>query len=318
MSSHVIVLGAGVIGLSAAVRLAEAGHRVDVLARDLPLETTSAVAAAIWYPYKAAPIERVSAWSGTSYGEFARLADDDPESGVRMRWGWELRREPTSPPEWANAIPDFERHVDPRPGFGEGWRFRAPVIDMGVYLPWLSKRFERLGGTITRAAFGRLPNRADVVVNAAGLAARRLADDDSVTPIRGQVVVVEQSGLTEWTICPAESPESDPIYIVPRLNEIVIGGTAETGSFDRSHDPDTAQRLLDRANRLVPGIADAPIRRHRVGLRPARPSVRLEAEYSADGRMIVHSYGHGGSGVTVSWGCADEVAATIADRSASE
>ena len=52
---RVIVVGAGVIGLSCAVRLLEAGHRVDVLARDLPRETTSAVAAAIWYPYRAWP-----------------------------------------------------------------------------------------------------------------------------------------------------------------------------------------------------------------------------------------------------------------------
>ena len=61
--ARVIVVGAGVVGLSCAVRLLEAGHRVDVVARDLPLETTSAVAAALWYPYRAYPFERVTAWS---------------------------------------------------------------------------------------------------------------------------------------------------------------------------------------------------------------------------------------------------------------
>ena len=54
-AERVIVVGAGVIGLTCAVRLAEDGHRVDVLARDLPLETTSVVAAALWYPYRALP-----------------------------------------------------------------------------------------------------------------------------------------------------------------------------------------------------------------------------------------------------------------------
>ncbi len=57
---RVIVVGAGVVGLTSAVRLLEAGHRVDVVARDLPLETTSAVAAAIWYPYRALPRDKVT------------------------------------------------------------------------------------------------------------------------------------------------------------------------------------------------------------------------------------------------------------------
>ena len=49
---------------------------VDVLARDLPLETTSAVAAAIWYPYLALPQDRVTAWGATAYAVFAGLAED--------------------------------------------------------------------------------------------------------------------------------------------------------------------------------------------------------------------------------------------------
>ena len=61
-----IVVGAGVVGLTCAVRLLEAGHRVDVIARDLPRETTSAVAAALWYPYRALPRDQVLAWSRTS------------------------------------------------------------------------------------------------------------------------------------------------------------------------------------------------------------------------------------------------------------
>ena len=68
--SRICVVGAGVIGLSCAVQLLEAGHRVDVVARDLPLETTSAVASALWYPYRALPQDRVTAWSRTSYAVF--------------------------------------------------------------------------------------------------------------------------------------------------------------------------------------------------------------------------------------------------------
>ncbi|WP_435742097.1 DNA polymerase Y family protein, partial [Nocardioides sp. SYSU DS0663] len=52
----------------------------------------------------------------------------------------------------------------------------------------------------------------------------------------------------------------------------------------------------------IPPPAPARVLRTKVGLRPARPSVRLERQ----GR-VVHCYGHGGAGVTLSWGCAEEV-----------
>ena len=94
---RVIVVGAGVVGLSCAVRLLEAGHRVDVVARDLPLETTSAVAAALWYPYRALPQDRVTAWSATSYAVFERLAADE-RTGVRMLTGTEVLRTPQPRP----------------------------------------------------------------------------------------------------------------------------------------------------------------------------------------------------------------------------
>ena len=106
---RVIVVGAGVVGLTCAVRLLEAGHRVDVVARDLPLETTSAVAAAIWYPYRALPRDKVTAWATTSYAVFDALADTDPESGVRMVRGHRGVREAAARPWWVGAVPALDR-----------------------------------------------------------------------------------------------------------------------------------------------------------------------------------------------------------------
>jgi D-amino-acid oxidase len=63
-----------------------------------------------------------------------------------------------------------------------------------------------------------------------------------------------------------------------------------------------AADIVRRATALVPEVAQARILRHRVGLRPARPEVRLERDGD-----VIHCYGHGGAGVTLSWGCADEV-----------
>jgi D-amino-acid oxidase len=305
---RVLVVGAGVVGLSCAVRLLEAGHRVDVLARDLPLETTSAVAAAIWYPYRAWPQQRVLAWARTSYEVFADIAAEHPDSGVRMQEGTEVVPRPTGStrerPWWAGAVLDLRETVEVPSGYDGGWVFTAPLAEMPVYLRWLAGRVLEAGGSITRLNLHGLPATGnggpDVVVNCAGIGAKFLAADPSVHPVQGQVVLVEQVGLDRWWLDSVTS--EGPTYVVPRSSDIVVGGTDVEGDWSRTPSPEVASAILRRALRLVPELAGADVLGHRVGLRPARPEVRLEREGD-----VVHCYGHGGSGVTLSWGCAGEV-----------
>lgn len=302
------MVGAGVVGLTCAVRLLEAGHRVDVVARDLPLETTSAVAAALWYPYRALPQDKVTAWAATSYAVLDALAAPveyagSPEAGVRMVRGSEVLTRRQGDPWWRSAVPALERVVSPPPGYVDGWTFTTPVVEMPVYLRWLVGQVEGLGGTVTRLNLRALPEGADVVVNCSGLGARLLGADRTVVPVRGQVLYVEQLGLDRWWL-----DSAGPTYVVPREHDIVIGGTDEEGDWSRTPSPETARLILDRAARLVPALRDAKVLRHKVGLRPVRPAVRLERV-----GHVVHCYGHGGAGVTLSWGCADEVAALVAN-----
>jgi D-amino-acid oxidase len=292
-----VVVGAGVVGLTTAVRLREAGIEADVVAREEPLETTSAVAAALWYPYRALPVERVTAWSAQTYSALAGLAGV-AGSGVRMLAGTE-RLAPDAPdPWWRTAVPSLERTR-------EGLRFVAPAVDMSVHLPWLAGRLRALGGTVERRELASLDElEADAVVNCAGLGARELAGDASLTAVRGQIVRVAAPEVREWLL-----DQSDPqrlVYVVPRVNDVVLGGTAEEGAEDRTPDAATTEAIRARCAALIPALRDAPLIDVAVGLRPARPAVRLEAE----GR-VVHCYGHGGAGVTLAWGCAGEVAALL-------
>ena len=188
---EVIVAGAGVVGLTAAIRLREAGIAADVVARDPPAATTSAVAAALWYPYRAFPRERVAAWSARGFEVLSVLAGT-PGSGVRMRWGTELVAPGAEDPWWRAAVPSFARTP-------EGFRFEAPVADMSVHLPWLVARLEALGGSLAIATLGSLDEvlaRAPVVVNCAGLGARELAGDDALLAVRGQILHLEQTGAS--------------------------------------------------------------------------------------------------------------------------
>ncbi|HEV2744518.1 MAG TPA: FAD-dependent oxidoreductase, partial [Rubrobacter sp.] len=94
-------------------------------------------------------------------------------------------------------------------------------------------------------------------------------------------------------------------YIVPRSRDCVLGGTAEEGEWGTKPDPGTAAAILRRCSALEPRLAGAEVLGHGVGLRPGRSEVRLARE-AGDGLTLVHNYGHGGSGITLSWGCAEE------------
>ena len=252
------------------------------------------MAAAVWYPHLALPQDKVTAWGRTTYAELARLAGDEA-TGVVMRRGTEVLREPTPDPWWADAVPALARVRPPAP-YADGWSFVAPVVEMPVYLAWLRARVEEAGGTVTRMALAHLPG-GPLVVNCSGLGSRGLAGDPSLTPVRGQVVVVEQVGLEEWWL-----DEDGPTYVIPRGRDIVLGGTKAVGEWDRTPSRRPPPTSCAARPRSCPALAGARVLQHKVGLRPSRPEIRLERVGD-----VIHCYGHGGAGVTLSWGCADEV-----------
>ncbi|HET7228510.1 MAG TPA: FAD-dependent oxidoreductase [Longimicrobium sp.] len=305
-----LVVGAGVIGLTAAVRLREAGWRVRVRAAEPPERTTSAVAAAMWYPYRVGPEALVTAWGERSYDVFRTLAAD-ASTGVRMTYGVELLAHGADPevmPEWAAHIPDFRiARGDEVPAGRVGWAFTVPVADTAVYLRWLAARFAEHGGEVEIARVGRLEDVAGefpLVVNCTGLGARELVGDGRMRAVRGQIVRVENPGLSSFWL---DEYDSDGLlYIIPRSTDCVLGGTADEGEEDTAPDPAVAERIVRRCAAAVPALAGARVLEHRAGLRPWRPEVRLQAE-TIGGATIIHNYGHGGAGVSLSWGCAGRV-----------
>jgi D-amino-acid oxidase len=307
------VVGAGIVGLTSALRLSEAGHLVDIVAAETGQHTTSSVAAALWYPYRAYPETAVTRWSATTYDVLRELSAD-PATGVRLRRGREFFRQPVADPWWRAAVPALDRVRPERlpPGYADGYELSVPVIDMAVHLPWLLDRLEARGVPVRRQRLERLTDAfagVAAAVNCTGLGARELIDDRTLTPVRGQVVVVEQFGLSEWRLA-----QTDPhrlLYIVPRTDTVLLGGTAEEEQEDLTVRAETATAILERCIELVPELGTARILGHRVGLRPGRPAVRLETEFTGHG-PVVHCYGHGGAGVTVSYGCAEDVVSQIA------
>lgn len=310
----ITVLGCGVSGLSCALLLARAGHRVRIWTSQTPPHTTSNVAAAFWYPYRAFPIDRVTRWARGSYQHFASLAGETG-TGITMRDAFDFYRAAAKRPWWADAVPALRQaHADELPaGFVFGWAFRAPVVDTRAYLPFLQAQLKAAGIEVrTRhlRSVDELRSAGPLVVNCTGLGAGQLFGDDQVFPIRGQLVRVSNPGLERVLL-----DEHEPgriAYVVPRGDDCVLGGTASERDDDLDVRPQETEEVLKRCSALAPELRTAKRLADVVGLRPGRREVRLESEMLPSGIQVVHNYGHGGAGVTLSWGCAQEVATHVA------
>jgi D-amino-acid oxidase len=312
---QVVVVGAGVSGLTTAICLAEAGHDVKVWAADPPRHTTSMVAGALWGPSFQEPVAKTLAWTQQSLRDFTVLADD-PGSGVRMAAALTVGDLPGPgelPPQ-ARLIPDL-RPADPAEvpeGYRHGFRARMPLVDMPRYLDYLTERLVAAGGEIEIRALGSLDEAgraAPVVVNCSGLGARDLAGDREVHPVFGQHVVLTNPGLDTVFMELSQEPEWTSFF--PHAARVVCGSISVAGRWDTAADPAVSERILQRCRRAEPRLRDAQVIDVVTGLRPGRPAVRVEAEAPGAVRYV-HNYGHGGNGVSLSWGCAREAASLAA------
>ncbi len=319
----VLVVGAGVSGLTTAVCLAEAGRSVEIRADRLPPDTTSAVAGAMWGPHLVETGERAARWRRATLAALRELAagPGSQAAGVRIADGIQVFRgsptprrtgspssvataraarrscRPGSAAAGATSAADPHAHLSGLPAGpvrarGRQDRRRAPSP------PWPARRREA---------------GARVIVNCSGAYARQLAGDPAVTPVRGQTVVAANPGPHRLPRR-AQRSSAELAYLFPHGEEIILGGSEADGDWNLEPVPAIADRILRDCAAIEPRLRGTRVLAHRVGLRPVRPTVRLEAEPGDGGPVIVHNYGHGGGGVTLSWGCAREAACLAAGR----
>jgi D-amino-acid oxidase len=317
MQKSVAIMGAGVSGLTCAVVFAERGHRTAIFAEQIGQQTTSGAAGALWFPYDCEPREKVIEWALETFKVLVDLSRDQ-RSGVSMIELRQFSRIGELPiPDWAIPLGASAVTTGLWPvadgAQRRGYRFKAgfamnvPLMDTTIYLDYLANRFRIAGGEITGVvAFERLEdvhNDFDIVINCAGIGARSLVHDIDLEPHRGQVAIVPKiDNLSCAVVC----DDAPLMYAIPRTNDCVLGGTNEL-SDNLTVDPATTSLIVSECARVLK-IDKPRVVAERVGLRPYRKSgVRLEREKLRDGRPVIHNYGHGGSGFTLSWGCAEEV-----------
>ncbi len=317
-----IVIGCGVSGLTTGLLLQQAGHRVSIWAKTLPPYTTSNAAAAIWHPFKVNPPDKVARWGAEAFRQFQRLLDV-PESGVIRAPVLEMRLEHGADPAWSGVVGGF-RHTAAEEllsGRPHGYAYESLVIDTNRYLEYLRRQFLEQGGQIVQRAVTRLDEafaQSRIVVNCTGLGARELVGDRDIHPSRGKVVRLKQRDYHRVLF--DDEDRNSMAYVIPRIDDIVLGGTDDedvSGERYRGEeyqesftlDPE-AEAILHRCSRILPWVAEitpADVLKVVTGWRPVRSEVRVEAERVAPERLLLHNYGHGGAGVTLSWGCAKDV-----------
>lgn len=307
---HIALVGQGVIGLTTAEALVSAGHSVTIYSKDDNVNTASYGAGAYWWPHKAWPPERVSNWSAISYNVFEEISEI-PDSGVKMHrhFRYSEREDET---KYALKLTKNVRTipVETLPFFAiDAFECLLPVIDVPVYMPWLKKRVQNMGVkfvTQSLSSLNELESEADFIVNCSGLGAKTLVNDTEVFPIRGQVVRVEKNPALDTCI---RMVHRDPVLtlILPRSNDILLGGTVNENSESTSPNDRETQEIVERCSRVLPEIATLKVLGASAALRPGRFEVRLEKDLSVCTIPVIHNYGHGGSGYTIAYGCAKEV-----------
>ena len=236
----VLVIGAGAVGLTTAISLAEAGLSVTIRTAALPGQTTSVAAGAVWGAVKAGPPDRVLKWGRIGFEALAKLAAE-PGTGVRIAAGREVSRAPLEPYYWTRLLTDLRACEESElpDGFTDGWHYTAPLATMPVYLDYLRARFERAGGMLEVspvASLAGLAGLAPVIVNCSGAAARDLVPDPAVVPVRGQVVIAANPGIEEFLI--NRDPEPPWIvYMFPHGDTILLGGTNDEGNATKTRNP---------------------------------------------------------------------------------
>jgi D-amino-acid oxidase len=326
---RIAIIGTGVMGLTCGLHLRRQGHELALFGERLPPDTTSARSGACFTPTYQPGSPLVQRATRASFAEFVRLAREAPESGVFVAPMTLLYHTPhAAPPWWSEFVPGF-RPVELLEGFPQTFQAPIPHIEIPRYLPYLTSELAARGVTLTQR-FIRNPRELlaegfDAVVNCAGLGARELVPDPNMRPMRGQVVQIANAiGLRESFLAEARGAHATYVFAYP--NHIVLGGTYEPDQHDDATSEAALGDIIERCRGVLrvagqPQWRDVGVERLRAwaGLRPVRvvgenaEALRVERVDAGPRRQLIHNYGHGRTGVTLSWGCAAEVAALVAE-----
>ena len=255
----VAVLGAGAVGLATARLLQRRGRTVTIYTRDLPPNTTSNMAGAQWSPSTVS--DNLDGPFGDQFERAARLAYRHfqnlvgPDYGVRWIDNYFVGEGRPGGQGYTSRIRDLYPEWEELEGDEHPFptRYARRVATMFIepprYLRALLRDFRIAGG---RVVVGEIADRGQlaalpepIIANCTGLGAKTLFNDDALTPIKGQLVVLRpQPGIDYLSIGGGRFSTGGSQYMFPRADGILLGGTFERGVDTLEPDPEETERIL--------------------------------------------------------------------------
>ncbi len=249
-------------------------------------------------------------------------SEANSEVQLTLMTHYHLQHEHTPDPSWKDLVFGF-RHVLPDSteislfNFPSEckivWSYITYTVNPTLYLQWLQKQALNRGAAIKKVKIDSLQeisNDYDVVINCTGAWAIHLLEKESMQPARGQAVIVRAPWIRH-SIHYDAGPKLT--YIIARSDSVALGGTLERGNWSESIEEATTKDILKRCIDIEPSLAKAEVIGVSVGLRPLRSHIRLEKSLDSNRLLVIHCYGHGGQGITLSWGCAKDIGDIVQD-----
>ncbi|XP_035219061.1 D-aspartate oxidase-like isoform X3 [Stegodyphus dumicola] len=286
----VAVIGGGIIGVSSAVHALETIPNIEVtlISEKFSPHTTADGSAGFWCPYLLGdvPVDTLRFWCQKTFNFLEGIfkTPEASECGIGLLSCYYLSSVPVEAPPFSDIFLEWrEINAKELALFPERYRYGAFLTTLYAectkLIPILMQRFQKKGGTILKRKIERLSE-----VDAPWIKHAVFADND--------------------------------YYIVPNVKEVICGGTHQEGNWSRKVDPKDRKHIWNGCCELIPSLKKAKVLREWVGLRPGRPKPRLERETQVLGEKVlevIHNYGHGGSGVTLFWGCALQTTKLLLD-----
>lgn len=258
------VLGCGAVGLATARLLQQRGAEVTIYAKDLPPHTTSNIAGGQWSPTSVMDQTRRTSESDLRLAQAARVShrayQQLPAGEYGIRWlpnyicsddplpeWWEQGLTPDLYPE--SAVLRQGEHPFP---FRYARRFTTLLIEPPIYLTAMMREVRLSGGRIVvrelqeRQELLGLPE--PVVLNCTGLGAMTLFEDAEMEPVRGQLTFLLPQPEVDYIVI------AGGLYMFPRRDGILLGGTFEHGASSLDVDEPTKARILAGHRRIFEGL----------------------------------------------------------------
>lgn len=339
---EVVILGAGIMGITTAVRLIELfpNIKITIIAEKIStlekFNTTSDVSAGFWKPFfiEGNSDALINKWGKETYERQIKeaLSENALKLGVQTISAYIFNdKEKVIKPFWAESVAQFhEMNINeianvclyyPKFNIKSGFSFLSVTVICNKYIPSYIEFLKSKGVQFIEKKLTKLTefvndsnnnNKYDYIINCVGLGAQHFCDDKNMRAMRGQVVKVRAPWLKHCVII-----EHETIYMLPLSDLVVCGGSAVIDNYNLINDEEESKRIIENCSKIIPAIKDAKIVEKQVGLRPFRNGgVRLELEiifrkfnlnHKAAQVKVIHNYGHGGSGVTLCWGCASDI-----------